>query len=111
MGLEANAGINSVTKLDVSPRIQDADENFVAPKENDESSGGTNVALIGGIAGGAGALVLLVGGSIFMKIRSDTAQPASIFMTIRPGTVTAQPVTAVPSIKVEDLKSQLAGEI
>merc|ERR1711966_396494 len=51
--LEANAGINSVTKLDVSPRIQDADENFVAPKEIDESSGGTNVALIGGIAGGA----------------------------------------------------------
>merc|ERR1711906_19338 len=93
--LEANAGINSVTKLDVSPRIQDADENFVAPKENDESSGGTNVALIGGIAGGAGALVLLVGGLIFMKIRSDTAQP----------------VTAVPTINVEDLKSQLAGEI
>merc|ERR1711906_34918 len=93
--LEANAGINSVTKLDVSPRIQDADENFVAPKENDESSGGTNVALIGGIAGGAGALVLLVGGFIFMKIRSDTAQP----------------VTAVPTINVEDLKSQLAGEI
>merc|ERR1711966_622916 len=93
--LEANAGINSVTKLDVSPRIQDADENFVAPKEIDESSGGTNVALIGGIAGGAGALVLLVGGFIFMKIRSDTAQP----------------VTAVPTINVEDLKSQLAGEI
>merc|ERR1711966_557625 len=93
--LEASAGINSVTKLDVSPRIQDADENFVAPKEIDESSGGSNVALIGGIAGGAGALVLLVGGFIFMKIRSDTAQP----------------VTAVPTINVEDLKSQLAGEI
>merc|ERR1711906_20212 len=119
--LEANAGINSVTKLDVSPRIQDADENFVAPKENDESSGGTNVALIGGIAGGAGALVLLVGGLIFMKIRSDTAQTASIFMKIRSDT--AQPVTvptinadmckvaAVPTINVEDLKSQLAREI
>merc|ERR1711966_316704 len=99
--LEANAGINSVTKLAVSPRIQDADENFVAPKENDESSGGTNVALIGGIAGGAGALVLLVGGLIFMKIRSDTAQPASIFMKIRSDT--AQPVT-VPTINADMCK-------
>merc|ERR1711966_323790 len=112
--LGGKTGVVSATPLDVSPKVRSAPADYVsdavAPKD-DESSGGMNVALIGGIAGGAGALVLLVGGFIFMKIRSDTAQPASIFMTIRPGTVTAQPVTAVPSIKVEDLKSQLAGEI
>jgi len=94
--MEANAGINSVKKLDVSPQINDdADGTYVPPKD-DESSGGMNVALIGGIAGGACALVmLLVGGVIFMKSRSDTAQP----------------VTAVQTINVEDLKSQLAGEV
>merc|ERR1711966_309020 len=93
--LGGKTGVVSVTPLDVSPKVRSAPADYisdaVAPKD-DESSGGMNVALIGG---GAGALVLLVGGFIFMKIRSDTAQP----------------VTAVPSIKVEDLRSQLAGEI
>jgi metal-sulfur cluster biosynthetic enzyme len=94
--LMARDDITSFESLDVSTRVGTSPTTPPKADYNEDSKSSTNVGLIAGVAGGAGALVvLLVGGFLFMKSRSETAQP----------------VTAVQTINVEDLKSQLAGEV
>jgi hypothetical protein len=103
--LRSNEAISSVEALDISNDVDGefpAAQDFPDPKNvntnNDEKDGGgsgSNVALIAGICGGVGAVAVLAAGLVmYMRTKS-----------------TAEPVTAVQTINVEDLKSQLSEEV
>jgi hypothetical protein len=91
--LMGKSGVVNVTPLDVSPKVVEKSADFVPEPTEKESY--VNVGLIVGIVVGvvAAIAVLAIGAFFFMK-RSEP-----------------QPVTAVQTINVEDLKSQLAGEV
>jgi len=97
--LGAMPGINSFVAAEVSDKVDTsltADARVTTPNDDDEDGGSSsNIGLIAGIAGGVGAVVVLaVGAFVFMRSKKQ-----------------AEPVMAVQTINVEDLKSQLAGEV
>merc|ERR1711966_305818 len=94
--LGGKTGVISVTPLDVSPKVRSAPADYVsdATYDTDEKSS-VNVGLIVGIVVGVvAAIAVLVISVFFFTKRSEP-----------------QPICAVTTINVDDLKSQLAAEV
>jgi len=97
------AGITSVRAVDVSPKVSiNADykcETNCGPssgqgQNSDSDLSSSNTAMIAGIAGGVGG-ALVVGGAVAMLMRKKDDEP----------------IPAVQTINVNDLKAQLADEV
>merc|ERR1711966_362176 len=89
-------GVVSVTPLDVSPKVRSAPADYVSDATydtNEESS--VNVGLIVGIVVGVVAAIAVLAISVFFFMKRSEPQP----------------ICAVTTINVDDLKSQLAAEV
>ena len=94
--LGGKTGVVSVTPLDVSPKVRSAPADYVSDATydtNEKSS--VNVGLIAGIVVGVVAAIAVLAISVFFFIKRSEPQP----------------ITAVTTINVDDLKSQLAAEV